>query len=129
MKTIRELKIKDLGSYIFEEMVNILDIDPECFMVSDTKEYTGGTMLYNLCYSDKSGVLHIVFNNIKCIFKKSGIYSYLVFCVNDRNKAMIYNYGKIFEELEDEIFSLIDEFEDEEFIFGGNFMRFRLMII
>ena len=59
------------------------------------------------------------------LFQKSGTYSFLVFCVNDKNKAMISNYGKIMEQLEDEIFSLIDEFEDKEFIFGGNFMRFR----
>ena len=71
MKTIRELYIKDWSGYFFEEMVNILDIDPECFMVSSAKECTDGTMLYNLCYSDKTGVPHIVFNNIDCCFKKS----------------------------------------------------------
>ena len=38
---------------------------------------------------------------------------------------MISIYGKIFKQLEDEIFSFIDEFEDEEFIFGGIFMRIR----
>ena len=125
MKTIKELKIKGRSGYFFEEMINILDIDPECFMVSDSKECSDGVMLYNLCYSDKTGVPHIVFNNIDCYFKKSGIFSYLVFCVNDKNKAMISNYGKISEQLEDEIFSFIDEFKDKEFIFGGNFMRFR----
>ena len=65
MKTIRELNFKDLSGYFFEEMVNILDIYPECFMVSDAKECTDGTMLYNLYNSDKSGVPHIVFNNIE----------------------------------------------------------------
>ena len=120
MKTIRVLKIKDWSSYFFEEMVNILDNDPECFMVSDTKECTDGT-----CYSVKTGVPHIVFNNIDCIFRKSGTFGYLVFCVNDKSKAIINNYVKIIEQLEDEIFSLIDEFEDKKFIFGGNFMRFR----
>ena len=38
MKTIRELNIKDWSGYFFEEMVNILDIDPECFMVSNAKQ-------------------------------------------------------------------------------------------
>ena len=38
---------------------------------------------------------------------------------------MTSNYGKIIKQLEDEIFSFIDEFEDEKFIFDGNFMRFR----
>ena len=125
MKTLRESKIKNWTGCFFEEMVNILDTDPECFIASDTKHCTDGTMLYNLCYSDKTGVSNIVFNNIDCIFKKGGTFSYLVFCVNDKNKPMTYNYGRIIEQLEDEIFSWFDEFEDDEFIFGGNFMRFR----
>ena len=44
-KIIRELKINDWSSYFFEEMVNILDIDPGCFMVSDAKECTDGTII------------------------------------------------------------------------------------
>ena len=70
MKTIRELNIKDWSGYFFEEMVNILNIDPERFMVSNANECTDGTVLYNLCYSDKIDVPHIFFNNIDCCFKK-----------------------------------------------------------
>ena len=29
-------------------MVSILDIDTECFMVSDTKKCVDGTMIYNI---------------------------------------------------------------------------------
>ena len=125
MKTIRELKIKDVSGYFFEEMGNILDIDPECFMVGDTKECTDGTMVSNFCYSDKTGVPHIVFNNADCYFKKSGTYNFLVFCDNDKNKVMINKYGRIIRQIEDEILSYIDEFEDEDFVFGGDSKRFR----
>ena len=76
MKAIKELNIKDWSGYFFEEMINILDIDPECFMFSDTKVCTDGSEIYNLCYSDKTGLAHIVFNNIECYFKKSGAFSY-----------------------------------------------------
>ena len=38
---------------------------------------------------------------------------------------MMKNYGKIIREIKDEIFSFIDEFEDEEFNFNGSFVRFR----
>ena len=79
LETIRELKIKDWSGYFSEEIVNILDINPECFMVSNAKECTDGTILYNLCYSDKTGVPHIVFNNIDCYFKKNGDYNVFVF--------------------------------------------------
>ena len=57
-------------------MVNILDIDPECFMVTNAKKCTDGTMLYNLCYSDKIGVPPIFFNNIDCCFQKSNDYTF-----------------------------------------------------
>ena len=76
MKTIRELKIKNWSGYFFKEIVNIFDIDPEYFMVNDYKGIKDGSLLHNLCYSDETGVPHIVFNNIECIFIKSGIYSY-----------------------------------------------------
>ena len=68
MKTIRKLNIKDWGGYFFEQMVNILDIDPEYFMVGNVKECVNGTMIYNIYYSDKTVVPHIVFNNIDCYF-------------------------------------------------------------
>ena len=77
MKTIRELKTLDWSGYIFKEMINILDIDLEYFMVNDFKGCKDGSILFNLCYSDENGVPHIVFNNIECIFRKFGIYSYL----------------------------------------------------
>ena len=59
------------------------------------------------------------------LFQKSDTYSFLAFCDNEKNKIMMSNYGKINGQLEDEIFSYIDECEDEEFVFGCNFMRFR----
>ena len=51
-------------------MVNILDIDPDCFGINDTKHCRDGTIIYNFCYNDKIGLPHIVFNNIDCCLKK-----------------------------------------------------------
>ena len=48
MKTIRELKIKDWGGYIFKEIVNVLDIEPEYFMVNDFKGCKDGSIIFNL---------------------------------------------------------------------------------
>ena len=70
MMTIRKLNIKNWSGYFFEEMVNISDIDPEYFMIGNLKECTNGSVLYNMHYSDKTGVPHIVFNCIDCCFKK-----------------------------------------------------------
>ena len=59
------------------------------------------------------------------IFKKGGTYNFLVFCDNIKNKAMINNYGRIIRQIEDEIFSHIDEFKDEDFVFGGDSKKVR----
>ena len=99
MKTIRKLKIKDWSAYIFKEMINILDIEPEYFMVNGFKGCKDGSILFNLYYSKENGVPHIVFNNIECIFKISGIYSYLIFCKNNKNKDVINNYVKIIDQI------------------------------
>ena len=125
MKASRELKIKDWSGHIFKEMVNILDIEPEYFMVNDFKGCKNGSILFNLCYSDKT-VPHIVFNDIESIFKKSGIYSYLIFCESDKNKDMIYNYVRIIDQRKKEIISWDDRLEeDDSFTLGNDFMRFR----
>ena len=42
-----------------------------------------------------------------------------------KTKNMMFTYGKIIKQLEDKIFSFVDEFEDEKFIFDGNFIRFK----
>ena len=89
------------------------------------KNVKDGSILFNLCYSDETSVPHIAFNNIDCVFKKSGIYSYLTFFCDGKNKDMMKNYGKIIKQIKDEIFSFTDEFEDEEFNFNGSFAGFR----
>ena len=127
MKTIRELNIKDWSGHFFEEMINILDIDPGYFEINDTKECTDDTIIYNICYNDKFGVPHIVFNNIDCYFLKNKWNSSLIFCDNNENKIMINIYFKIIKQLRDEVFSLIDEFEDGDFIFADDFTRSRFI--
>ena len=59
------------------------------------------------------------------LFQKSDTSNFLVFCNNDKNKAVISNYVEIIRHLADEIFSYINEFEDENFIFGGDSARFK----
>ena len=77
-------------------------------------------MLLNIAYCEENSVTHIIFNNIECIFRKSGIYSYLIFCESDK----LNNYVSIIDQLKEEILSWTDE-EDDLFIMGKDFMRFR----
>ena len=106
-------------------MVNILDIEPEYFMVNDSKGCKDGSIMFNLCYCEENGVPHIVFNNIECIFRKCAIYSCLVFCENVKNKEVANDYIRIIDQIKDEIKSWVDEFEDDSFNLGNDFMRFR----
>ena len=128
MKTIKELNIKDWCSYFFTEMVNINDIEPEYFLINDFKGSKDGSVLFNIAYCEEDSVPHIVFNNIECIFRKSGVYSYLVFCENNKNKKIINNYVKIIDEIKKEIMSWVDGFADKIFIMGKDFMRFKFRI-
>ena len=125
MKTIKELNIKERSSYFFTEMVNINGIEPEYFLINDLKGSKDGSVLFSIAYCEENSVPHIAFNNIECIFKKSGIYSYLVFCENNKNKKVINNYVKIIDETKKEILSWVDEFEDKIFIMGKDFIRFK----
>ena len=54
------------------------------------------------------------------IFKKNEYNSSLFFCDNNKNKNIINIYFKIIKQLRDEVFSFIDEFEDDDFIFAND---------
>ena len=125
MKTIRELNIKGWSGYVFTDMTNINDFDPEFLRINDFKGCKDGSTLFNLCYCEENNVSHIVFNNIECIFRKCGMYSYLIFCESDKNKKMLNNYIQVIDKIKEEILSFIDELEDDLFIMGKDFMRFR----
>ena len=111
MKTIRKLNIKGWSDYFFTEMININGIDSEHFLINDFKSNRDGSVLFSIAYYEE-GVAHIVFNNIDCIFRKSDIYSYLIFCENEKNKKMLDNYVRCIDHIKEEILSFNDEFED-----------------
>ena len=122
MKTIRKLNIKDWSGYFFTEMIHTNSIDHEYFLINDFKDCKDGSVLFDIAYCEEVSVPHIVFNNTECIFKKSGIYSYLIFCESEKNKEMLDNYTGIVDKIKEEILSLGD---DEIFIMGSDFVRFR----
>ena len=78
-KTIRESNIKNWSVYFFTSMTNINDFDPEFLLVNDFKSSKDGSILFNMSYCEENNAPHIVFNNIECIFRKSGAFSYSIF--------------------------------------------------
>ena len=105
-------------------MVNILDVDPEYFLINDFKGCKYGSILFNLCYCSGDSVPHIVFNNVECTFRKSGVSSYLIFCESDKSKNMLNNYVGIIDQLKNKILSWRDD-EDDYFVMGKDFTRFK----
>ena len=61
------------------------------------------------------------------LFKKNEWNSFLIFCDNNKNKNIINIYFKIIKQLRDKVFSLIDEFEDHNFVFAYDFTRCRFI--
>ena len=119
---MKKLNTEDWSGYFFKEMVNILDIEPEYLMINDFKSCKDDATFFNVCYCEENSVLHVVFNNIEGIFRKSGIYSYMIFCKNDKNKKMLDNYVSIVDQLKEEILSFEDDYY---FVMDSDFMRFR----
>ena len=106
-------------------MTNINDFGPEFLLVNNFKSSKDGSILFNMSYCEENNVPHIAFNNIECIFRKSGVFSYLIFCESDKNKKMLDDYVKVIDGIKEEVLSFIDEFEDDLLIMGKDVMRFK----
>ena len=73
MKTVKSLDIKDWSRYFFNNMTNINDFDPEFLLINDFKDFKDGSTMFNMAFCEENNVPYVVFNNIECIFRKSGI--------------------------------------------------------
>ena len=107
MKTIRKLKTLDLSGYFVKEMVKILDVQPEYFMINDFESCKDSLTIFNVCYCEENSVPHVVFSNIECIFRKSGVFCYLIFCESDKTKKILDSYVSIVDQLKEEIWSFV----------------------
>ena len=107
-------------------MTNINHFDPKLLVINEFTIFEDESVMFDINYCEKNNVTHIVFNNVECIFRKSGVFSYLIFCETERNKKMLDKYTKIIDEIKEQIFFITeDENEGKNFIMGKNFMRFR----
>ena len=61
------------------------------------------SVMFDVNYCQENNTPHVVFNNIECVFKKSGVFSYLIFCETEKNKEMFHKYVKIIDEIKGEI--------------------------
>ena len=79
--------------------------------------------MYEISFNEECNVPYVLFNNITCIFRKSGQNKYLTYCKTQENKRMLKNYTKIFDEIKRQIVLITD---DDVFVMGKDFMRIKI---
>ena len=105
-------------------MTNINDFDPELLSVDDFSIFKDGPIMFSVVCCEENNTPHFVFNNMECIFRKSDVFSYLLFCENDKSKKILDKYSKVIDKLKEEILSLTID-EDDLFVMIRDFMRFK----
>ena len=103
-------------------MTNINDFDPKLLLLNDITTFSSGSAMFEISYCEEMNARYIVFNDIKYIFRKSGINKYLIFCDSDKNKKMLDNYRKIIDEIKDQILFMT---EDDLFVMDRDFTRLK----
>ena len=122
MKTTKRLNIEDKPDYFVTDMTNINNFDPKLLLINEIATFNSGSAMFEIRYCEESNTPYIVFNNIECIFRKSGINKYLVFCETEENERMLKNYTKIIDGIKDSILFVT---EDNVFIMGKDFITIR----
>ena len=122
MKTVKELNIRDKPGYFFKNMTNINDFDAKLLLINEFTMFENRSIMFDVNYCKVNNTPYIVFNNIECIFRKSGVFSYLMFCETEKNKKTLDKFVKIIDDIKDQTLFIID---DDISVMGKDFMRFR----
>ena len=99
-------------------ITNVNGFDPKLLLINEITTFNRGSAMFEISYEKESNTPYIVFNDIKCIFRKSGINKYLVFCETQKNEKNLENYTKIIDELRDQILLITEE---NSFVTGKDF--------
>ena len=68
MKTIKGLNIQGKPGYIFMNMTNINDFDPEFLLFNKFPIVDDLSIMFDVNYCQENNTAHVVFNNIGCVF-------------------------------------------------------------
>ena len=99
MKTTKRLNIEDKPGYFFMNMTNIIDFDPKLLVINEFTIFENKSTIFEINYCQENNPLNIVYNNLECIFRKTDVFSYLIFCEAEKNKKMLGKYTKIIDEI------------------------------
>ena len=86
MKATKGLNIKDKPGYFFTDMTNINNFDPDLLIINEIAVFNSGSTMYEISYYEECNTPYFAFNNITCVFRKSGKDKYLIFCKTQEKK-------------------------------------------
>ena len=104
-------------------MTNINNFDPSLLIINEIPVFNSRSTMYKISYNEEYNIPYIAFNNITCIFRKSGQNKYLIFCKTLENETMLKNYTKIFDNIKRKVVCITD---DDVFIMGKDFMGIKI---
>ena len=103
MKTVKRLDIQDKPGYYFMNMTNVNDFNVKLLLINEFTIIENGSIMFDISYCDENNVAYIVFNNVECVFRKSGVFSFLILCDTEKNKNTLDKYVKIIDETKEQI--------------------------
>ena len=104
MRTIRQVNIKNRQNYFFNDMTNISDFDLSLLNVGSLKFKDDDSTIYDIKYIKKlnsSNSLYLVFKNLDAYIEKSCNNKYLIFALTDKNRIILEDYAKIWDEIKE----------------------------
>ena len=142
MKTTRTLNIEDKSDYYFTDMTNLNNFKFDLVKINEIALLNNGfdfalletnkispldnaSTIYDINYTKSlSGINtpYLVFNHLSAYFKKSSVNKYLIFASTEKNKVMLENYTRIFNEIKRQI-KLINY--DKIFMYGKDLTRIK----
>ena len=117
MRAIRPVNIKNPQNYFFSDMTNIGGLDLSLLNIDQIAFKSNGSIIYEIKYIknlSSSNSLHLVFNNLNGYIEKTGENKYLIFASTDKNKIMLEDYTKIWDEIK----------ENNELISGNKVIKY-----
>ena len=78
--------------------------------------------LESLVVDQQPNTPYILFNDIECVFRKSGKNKYLIFCKTKQNEIVLQNYAEIIDEIREQILFTTG---DVAFVIDKHFTRLK----
>ena len=103
MRTIKQVNIKTRQNYFSNDMTNIGDFDVRLLNLDSLNDDSVICDIKYIKNLNSSNSLYLVFNNSEAYIEKSGQNKYLIFASTDKNKMVLGDCTKIWDEINQQI--------------------------